>query len=263
MLDADGEELAEARSRTPWVSVPSGAEVDPRAVADTAIAVAARALAESPAGAVAGVGGGGHGGDRRAARPPGRAGGAGDRLARRARGRRGASDRTTSSVATVRGRDRPAGLGALLAGEARLAARASPGGGRRRALARRAGVGAPRSLGGAEAAELSLASRTGMLSLREGEWWPEALSWLGVPRGLRGRAGRRGHGAGPRRRRAARRARRGDRRGRARPRGGDGRGRARPGTATSCTPPARRTCSSAASAGRSSASGSPRRWRVA
>ena len=38
-----------------------------------------------------------------------------------------------------------------------------------------------RSLGGADAAELSLASRTGLLSVRDGRWWPEALSWLGVP----------------------------------------------------------------------------------
>ena len=41
-----------------------------------------------------------------------------------------------------------------------------------------------RSLGAADVAELSLASRTGMLSLRDGEWWPEALGWLGVPDGF-------------------------------------------------------------------------------
>ena len=41
-----------------------------------------------------------------------------------------------------------------------------------------------RSLGAADVAELSLASRTGMLSLRDREWWPEALAWLGVPEGF-------------------------------------------------------------------------------
>ena len=41
-----------------------------------------------------------------------------------------------------------------------------------------------RSLGAADAAELSLASRTGMLSLRDRAWWPEALAWLGVPGGF-------------------------------------------------------------------------------
>jgi sugar (pentulose or hexulose) kinase len=38
-----------------------------------------------------------------------------------------------------------------------------------------------RSLGGADVAELSLASRTGMLSLHGRGWWSEALAWLGVP----------------------------------------------------------------------------------
>ena len=41
-----------------------------------------------------------------------------------------------------------------------------------------------RSLGAADVAELSLASRTGMLSLRERAWWPDALAWLGVPEGF-------------------------------------------------------------------------------
>ena len=41
-----------------------------------------------------------------------------------------------------------------------------------------------RSLGAAEVAELSLASRTGMLSLRDRGWWPETLDWLGVKEGF-------------------------------------------------------------------------------
>ena len=41
-----------------------------------------------------------------------------------------------------------------------------------------------RALGAADVAELSLASRTGMLSLRDRGWWPEALAWLGVPEGF-------------------------------------------------------------------------------
>jgi sugar (pentulose or hexulose) kinase len=41
-----------------------------------------------------------------------------------------------------------------------------------------------RSLGGGDVAELSLASRTGMLSLRGRAWWPEALAWLGVRAGF-------------------------------------------------------------------------------
>jgi sugar (pentulose or hexulose) kinase len=37
-----------------------------------------------------------------------------------------------------------------------------------------------RSLGGEEAAEQSLASRTGWLQLSERQWWPEALDWSGA-----------------------------------------------------------------------------------
>src|SRR3954471_2393420 len=41
-----------------------------------------------------------------------------------------------------------------------------------------------RSLGGADVAELSLASRTGMRALRERAWWAEALAWLAAPEGF-------------------------------------------------------------------------------
>jgi sugar (pentulose or hexulose) kinase len=41
-----------------------------------------------------------------------------------------------------------------------------------------------RRLGGEEVAELSLASRTGMLDVVEGRWWREALEWSGAPEGL-------------------------------------------------------------------------------
>jgi sugar (pentulose or hexulose) kinase len=183
MLDADGEELAEARSRTPWVSVPSGAEVDPRAVADTAIAVAARAVAESPAGVVAGVAVAG--------------------LAETGvlLDRRGEPVGPAIAWHDARGADEARAIGAEL-GRGRFAAEtglpatalcslAKLRWQRTHAPAAAAAVrwlGMPewvaRSLGGADAAELSLASRTGMLSLREGTWWPEALSWLGVPDGF-------------------------------------------------------------------------------
>ena len=56
VLDAEGEEQGEARERTPWTPVPTGAELDPGAIASTALAVASRALGEAPAGVVAAVG---------------------------------------------------------------------------------------------------------------------------------------------------------------------------------------------------------------
>ena len=41
-----------------------------------------------------------------------------------------------------------------------------------------------RSLGAAEVAEQSLASRTGLFELRERRWWADALAWLGVEPGF-------------------------------------------------------------------------------
>ena len=56
VLDAEGEELAQARVRTPWTRVPTGAEIDPDALAATALSAAAQAVASAPAGTVAAVG---------------------------------------------------------------------------------------------------------------------------------------------------------------------------------------------------------------
>ena len=39
-------------------------------------------------------------------------------------------------------------------------------------------------LGGEQGAELSLASRTGLLDLHARGWWDEALAWAGAPAGL-------------------------------------------------------------------------------
>ena len=101
VLDAEGAELGEARERTPWTPVPTGAELDPRAIASTALAVAARALAESPAGAVAAVGVAGMGETGVLLDRSRRAGGPGHRVARRPRAR------------TRRGRSRPRSAGPL------------------------------------------------------------------------------------------------------------------------------------------------------
>ena len=38
-------------------------------------------------------------------------------------------------------------------------------------------------LGGEQVAELSLASRTGLLDLERRAWWDEALTWAGAPPG--------------------------------------------------------------------------------
>jgi len=52
----DGVERSHGRARTPWRVVPTGAEMDPRALVDAAVAAAREALKNGPAGRVIGVG---------------------------------------------------------------------------------------------------------------------------------------------------------------------------------------------------------------
>ncbi len=177
VLDAEGGELGVARERTPWSGRP---ELDPHALARTAHAVAARALRESPAGAVAAVGVAGMAEtgvllDRRG-EPVGPAIAWHD-----ARGTEEAR-----LIATEIGRDRFAaetGLPAsraVLAEQAALAARPRRRRGGRGALARHAGMG--RTLArrrGRRRAVAGVAYRDA-LPARPG-WWSEALAWLGVP----------------------------------------------------------------------------------
>lgn len=180
VLDADGEELGEARARTPWTPVPTGAEIDPHAVVRTALAVAASALAQAPAGAVAAVGIAGMAEtgvllDRRG-EPVGPAIAWHDV--------RGADE--ARLIAAELGRRRFAAQTGLpasaLCSLSKLAWQRAHADGAEAAVR---WLGMPewvaRSFGAADVAELSLASRTGMLSLRDRAWWPEALAWLGVP----------------------------------------------------------------------------------
>jgi sugar (pentulose or hexulose) kinase len=179
VLDADGAELAQARARTPWTRVTTGAEIDPGALVQASLAAAGDAIAAAPDGTVLGVG---------------IAGMAETGVLLDAEGRpvtpaiawhdaRGA-DAASEIVATFG----PAtfatrtGLPATpLCSLAKLRWQRSVLPSARHAVR---WLGVPewvgRSLGGAEVAELSLASRTGLLSLRDGTWWPDALEWLGV-----------------------------------------------------------------------------------
>ena len=56
IVDADGAERAHGQAPTPWRKVPTGAEIDPRALLDAALEAAAAALAAAPEGTVRGVG---------------------------------------------------------------------------------------------------------------------------------------------------------------------------------------------------------------
>ena len=166
VLDSEGQELSEARARTPWASVPTGAELDPYVVTRTVHEVAASALADAPAGVVAAVGVAGMAEtgvllDRRG-EPVGPAIAWHDvRGTDEARAIASELDRTRFAAQT--------GLPASpLCSLAKLRWQRShdPG-----AAAAVRWLGMPewiaRSLGAADVAELSLASRTGMLSLRD------------------------------------------------------------------------------------------------
>ncbi|MBA2515939.1 MAG: hypothetical protein H0V22_01245 [Solirubrobacterales bacterium] len=179
VLEPSGAEVSQARSRTPWTQVATGAELDPEEIVRATLAAAAEALANGPAGVVAAVGVAGmaetgvlldrHG------RPVGPAIAWHD-----ARG----ADEAAEIAAQFGARafaERTGLPASALCSASKLRWQLS----RLPAAAR--GVrwlGIPewvaRSLGAAEVAELSLASRTGLFELVAGVWWSEALEWLGV-----------------------------------------------------------------------------------
>ncbi len=183
VLDADGAEVGQGHLRTPWTRVRTGAEIDPDALVRAALAAAAEALASGPAGTVTGVGIAGMAETGvligRDGRPVGpaiawhdtRGSEAATELAA-AFGARGFAGRTGLPPSAL------CSLSKLAWQRSHLPAAAG--------AARWLGVPewVARALGAGEAAELSLASRTGLLELRERAWWPDALAWLGVRDGF-------------------------------------------------------------------------------
>jgi len=179
----DGVEAAHGAVPTPWTVVPSGAELAPARLLDAALAAAAEALAAAPDGPVLGVGVTSmaetgvlldrHGrpvapaiawhdarGEAEAARL------AADLGAERFSARTGLPVRPLFSIAKYAWlrANHPEVAGAV----------------------RWLGVAewVVHGLGGRQVAELSLASRTGLLDLERRAWWEEACAWAGAPPGL-------------------------------------------------------------------------------
>jgi sugar (pentulose or hexulose) kinase len=179
----DGVEAAHGAVPTPWTVVPSGAELAPARLLDAALAAAAEALAAAPDGPVLGVGVTSmaetgvlldrHGrpvapaiawhdarGEAEAARL------AADLGAERFSARTGLPVRPLFSIAKYAWlrANHPEVAGAV----------------------RWLGVAewVVHGLGGRQVAELSLASRTGLLDLERRAWWEEARAWAGAPPGL-------------------------------------------------------------------------------
>jgi sugar (pentulose or hexulose) kinase len=180
---ADGAEVAHGAAPTPWTEVPTGAELAPERLLEAALAATAAALEQAPAGPVAGVG----------VTSMAETGVLLDRAGRP----------VAPAIAwhDARGEAEAARLGADLGAE-RFSARTGLPVRALLSIAKYAwlrdhlpavadavrwlGVAewVVHGLGGEQVAELSLASRTGLLELERRAWWDEALAWAGMPPGL-------------------------------------------------------------------------------
>jgi sugar (pentulose or hexulose) kinase len=180
---ADGAEVAHGSARTPWTEVPTGAELAPERLLEAALAATAAALEHAPAGPVAGVGVTSMAETGVLLDPTGRP--------------------VAPAIAwhDARGEAEAARLGADL-GADRFPARTGLPVRPLWSVAKYAWLKAHHpavadavrwlgvaewvvhGLGGEQVAELSLASRTGLLDLERRAWWDEAVAWAGAPPGL-------------------------------------------------------------------------------
>lgn len=179
VFTADGRELSAGRARTPWSTTPDGTEVAADDLVTCAVAALDQALSDAPDGPVValGVTSMGESGvllDRRG-EPVGPVVAWHD-----TRDRQDIAELQTSGIgaAFARTTGLPAGGQWSLTKHRWLLSRHPELG----AAVRRLNVAewVVRALGGAEAAEQSLASRTGWFGLHARQWWPEALDWSGA-----------------------------------------------------------------------------------
>jgi sugar (pentulose or hexulose) kinase len=183
VVTPDGRERAHGRRRTPWQVVATGAEMDPRDLANAAVAAARDALGQAPTGRVVGVG-------ITSMAETGVLLDAGD-------------DPVCPMIAwyDTRGGDEANELASVI-GTDRFSAHTGLPASRLCTLSKyrwlrsnlpdaKRGVRwlnvaewMVRALGGEEMAELSLSSRTGFLNLASGTWWQEALDFADAPSSL-------------------------------------------------------------------------------
>jgi sugar (pentulose or hexulose) kinase len=177
---ADGTEVAHGSARTPWTEVPTGAELAPGRLLEAALAATAAALEQAPAGPVAGVGVTSMAETGVLLDPTGRP--------------------VAPAIAwhDARGEAEAARLGLDL-GADRFPARTGLPVRPLWSVAKYAWLKAHHpavadavrwlgvaewvvhGLGGEQVAELSLASRTGLLDLERRAWWEEARAWAEAP----------------------------------------------------------------------------------
>jgi sugar (pentulose or hexulose) kinase len=185
VVDAAGAERTHAEVPTPWTHVPTGAEIDPEALFEAALAAARAALTAAPEGRVRGVG------VTSMAEAGALLDGRGRPLAPAIvwHDARGAVEarRIADELGAERFVERtglpPSPLCSL--SKLRWLAERRPG---TRAAVRWLNVAewVVRRLGGRDVAELSLASRTGLLDLSARAPFTEALAWVGLREDLLG-----------------------------------------------------------------------------
>jgi sugar (pentulose or hexulose) kinase len=182
VVDGDGVERAHGLRPTPWTTVPTGAEADPEELAHAAIAAVRDALAGIE-GEVAAVGVTGM------AETGVLLDGAGAPVApaiawhdRRGQGEAEALARELGSHRFASATGLPPTALCSLVKYRWLRDRHD--GAHRGVRWLSVPEWVVRRLGGDDVAELSLASRTGMLDVVEGGWWSEALEWGDAPAGL-------------------------------------------------------------------------------
>jgi len=177
----DGLEVGTGRAATPWHSAPHGAELDPAELLAAARDAIGQALEAAPAGTVAGLG----------VTSMGESGVLLDRTGQAVApliawyDTRDKADR--AELAAVFGPDFSTRTGLPLQGQWSITKHRWLVANHPVASAtRRLNVAEwiVRGLGGEEATEQSLASRTGWLDLAGRRWWPEALEWSGASASL-------------------------------------------------------------------------------
>jgi sugar (pentulose or hexulose) kinase len=183
VVTPDGRELAHHRVPVPWQPVPTGAEIDPRRLLEVAITAAEGALDRAPAGRIVGLG-------VTSMAEAGALVDAGDRPVIPAMAwhdRRGGDEAT--ALAGDIGAERFSATTGLPASPLCTLVkyrwmRGNDPGAARGARWLNVAEWVLHGLGGEQLAELSLASRTGMLELDRRVAWEEALDWAGAPRDL-------------------------------------------------------------------------------
>jgi sugar (pentulose or hexulose) kinase len=181
LFDGAGRQLAAGQAATPWRAVPTGAEMDAGSLLETVMAAVRSALDRHPDGGVAAVG----------VTSMAETGVLMDRRGDPVAPMIAWFDSRGENEARALGADLPwftastglqPGPTPSIAKHRWLLDHHEPAAAGRRWL--NVAEWVVHALGGEDVAELSLASRTGYLHLRRIAWWPDALSWVGLPRDL-------------------------------------------------------------------------------